>query len=112
MDEESTQGLNIVSNLTGFMQSQTSNFGELNSVNDKRIRERVRYGNLSPLAKQHRISKIAEARVNRNRNTIHEGEGTLIMPWFMWSYFCMDVTLNTCLLNVIAGLHETGQKPA
>ena len=96
MDEESPQG-------------QTSNFGELNSENDKRIRERVRYNNLSPLAKQHRISMIAEARVNRNRNTIHEGEGTLIMPWFMWSYFCMDVTLNTCLLNVIAGLHETGQ---
>ncbi|KAG2547993.1 hypothetical protein PVAP13_9KG146370 [Panicum virgatum] len=62
MDEESPQG-------------QTSNFGELNSENDKRIRERVRYNNLSPLAKQHRISKIAEARVNRNRNTIHEGEG-------------------------------------
>ena len=116
MDQESPQGLNIVSNLSGILHGQTNIFDQLNSKSDKRLRERVRYSNLSPLAKQNMISKISEGRLNRNSNTIPLRYYSLFISWFMYTYFFTHVALNICLLNSrasifddIAGLNESGQ---
>ncbi|RLM70152.1 hypothetical protein C2845_PM17G06010 [Panicum miliaceum] len=75
--EESAEALNIDTHLPGIMHSQSEILDELIPEVLKRVRERNRYDNLSTLAKQHRISKILEDRLNNNRNNNALSEGNL-----------------------------------
>jgi hypothetical protein len=94
MDEETLEGLNIVTKLPCIMLSQSEILDELTPEAVKRQRERNRYNNLSTLAKQHKISKIVEARLKKNsiNNTLIEG--TVLVPWFIQKVFLY--TMATC----------------